>query len=119
MDRDWRRLRLGIIATDTIAILIAYAAAGVVRFGVPDLMRNSDISRACVQLGLGGLLVTLMLAWQQGTYRRAALTGGHRVYPLLVTAATYGVVSMTVLGHFAEAPASRGWLVGCWSGSIV
>ena len=119
MDRDWRRLRLGIIATDTIVILIAYAVAGAVRFGAVELMRNAEILRACVQLGLGGFLVTLTLAWQQGTYRRAALTGGHRVYPLLATAATYGFVSMTVVGHFTEAPASRGWLVGCWSGSIL
>jgi lipopolysaccharide/colanic/teichoic acid biosynthesis glycosyltransferase len=121
MDRDWRRLRLGIVATDALAITIAYAAAAAVRFGMPDLLRNSGMLTACLVLGFGGLLVTLALAWQQGTYRRIALTGGHRVYPLLVTAATYGTVAMTVLSHFAGSPlpASRGWLVGCWSGSIL
>lgn len=121
MDRDWRSLRLGIIATDAIAIVTAYAAAAALRFGFPELLRNSPMLTACVVLGLDGFLVTLALAWQQGTYRRSALMGGHRVYPPLVTAVTYGAVTMTVLSHFVGSPlpASRGWLVGCWSGSIL
>ena len=121
MDRDWHRLRLGIIATDAVAIVTAYVAAAAVRFGMPGLLRNPVIWGSCVLLGLGGLFVTLALAWQQGTYRRSALLSGHRVYPLLVTAATYGTVAMTLLSHFVGSPlpASRGWLVGSWSGSIL
>src|SRR5439155_9196330 len=121
MDRDWRRLRLGIIATDAVAIVTAYTAAAAVRFGVPGVLRNPVIWESCILLGIGGLIVTLALAWQQGTYRRSALTDGHRVYPLLVTASTYATVAMTVLSHFAgsQLPASRGWLVGSWSGSIL
>jgi len=118
MDRDWRRLRIGIVSTDILGIVVAYTAAAVVRFHPERLAENQTIARACILLGLGGLAVTLALAWQLGTYRRAALTGGHRVYPLLLTGVTYGVVTMTVLGHFAEAPVSRGWLVGCWLASI-
>src|SRR6267378_760615 len=121
MDRDWRRLRLGVVATDALAITTAYAAAGAVRFGMHGLTRNPVIWASCVFLGLGGLAVTVVLAWQQGTYRRSALMGGHRVYAPLVTAVTYATVSMTVLSHFVGSPlpASRGWLVGCWGGSIL
>jgi len=121
MDRDWRRLRLGIIAADVVGILFAYSVSAGLRFGMPALLQNPTMLTACVVLGSGGFLVTLALAWQQGTYRRQALMGGHRVYPLLMTAATYGTVSMIVLSHFVgdPLPASRGWLVGCWSGSIV
>ncbi len=121
MARDWHRLRLGIIATDVVGILIAYGISAELRFGIPALLRNSTMLTACLVLGSGGFLVTLALAWQQGAYRRQALMGGHRVYPLLVTASVYGTVSMIVLSHFVgdPLPASRGWLVGCWSGSIL
>ncbi len=121
MDRDWRRLRLGIIATDVAGILTAYVVSAALRFSVPALLRNPTMLTACIVLGSGGFLVTLAIAWQQGAYRRQALMGGHRVYPLLVTASVYGTVSMIVLSHFVgdPLPASRGWLVGCWSGSIL
>src|SRR5207247_6174980 len=100
------RLLRWIFTTDVLGIVVAYTAAAVVRVHPERLAENQTIARACILLGLAGLAVTLALAWQLGTYRRAALTGGHRVYPLLLTGVTYGVVSMTVLGHFAEAPVS-------------
>jgi lipopolysaccharide/colanic/teichoic acid biosynthesis glycosyltransferase len=121
MDRDWRRLRVGIIATDVVGILTAYVVSAALRFSIPALLRNPTMLTACIVLGSGGFLVTLAIALQQGAYRRQALMGGHRVYPLLVTASVYGTVSMIVLSHFVgdPLPASRGWLVGCWSGSIL
>ena len=59
MDRDWRRLRLGIIATDAVAIVTAYTAAAAVRFGVPGVLRNPVIWESCILLGIGGLIVAM------------------------------------------------------------
>jgi hypothetical protein len=66
-------------------------------------------------------LLTVLLGWQLATYRRWALLGGHRVYPLLLAVATYDLIAVMVLSYLVGGPplVSRAWLLGSWMATIV
>src|SRR6266851_3260747 len=121
MDRYWRRLRLSAIAGDVLAVFLAYTLATGVRFGFDNLRFGGELWPVYPALAIAVALLTVVLGWLFGTYRRWALMGGHRVYLLLVTVATYGVVAMVILTYVVGAPrvVAPEWLVGVWVGSIV
>jgi lipopolysaccharide/colanic/teichoic acid biosynthesis glycosyltransferase len=120
MDRHWRRLRLGVVAGDVLAVFLAYTLAPGARFGFETLQIGGTIGPVPV-LSPAVALLTVALGWQYGTYRHWALFSGHRVYPQLATVATYGVVCVMILGYLVGGPplVAREWLVGSWAGSIV
>src|SRR5437773_12336081 len=120
MDRHWRRLRLGVIAGDVLAVIVAYTLAAGAHFGFGYVRLAGRLWPTYPVLSLVVALLTVALGWQYGTYRRWALFGGHRVYPLLATVATYGVLVVIVLSYFMGGPplVARGWLVAAWVGSI-
>jgi lipopolysaccharide/colanic/teichoic acid biosynthesis glycosyltransferase len=121
MDRHWRRLRLAVIVSDVLAVLLAYALVSSlrVRFGYAPPGLNFVREYAWLSFGMG--VLTVLLGWQQGTYRRWALLGTHRVYPMLVATATYGVIAVIVLSFLVSGPllVSRSWLLASWLATIV
>ena len=119
MDRHWRFLRLGVIAGDVLAVLAAYTFAAGARFGFGDI-RFADKWPVYPIFAVAVAVLTVVLGWQLGIYRRWALFGGHRVYPVIATVATYGVLSVIVLSYFGGGPplVSRGWLVTAWFSAI-
>jgi lipopolysaccharide/colanic/teichoic acid biosynthesis glycosyltransferase len=121
MDRYWRRLRLGVIAGDVLAVFLAYTLAAGARFGFRDLQVGGSLWPMYPVLGAVVALLTVGLGWQHGTYRHWALFGGHGVYPLLAAVATYGIVGVMIVSYLVGGPplVSRAWLVGSWGGSIV
>lgn len=120
MDRYWRRLRIGLILSDGLAVVAAYSLVTAARFGVPALLPTGARVPVYPALILGVALLTLGLGSQFGVYRRWALVGGHRVYALLLTIATYGVVVVVLLSYFVPASPfiARGWLAGSWVLSV-
>lgn len=121
MDRYWRRLRLAVILSDAVAVVAAYSLATAARFGLPALVPHSGRWSVYPALIVGVALLSVGLGWQFGVYRRWALLGGHRVYPVLLTIATYGVVVVVILSYFVQASPfmARGWLVGSWIQSVL
>ncbi|HUL03247.1 MAG TPA: sugar transferase [Gemmatimonadales bacterium] len=121
MDRYWRRLRVDVIVGDVLAVLAAYTLAAGARFGFGHVQFGGVLWPVYPILALAVAAFTVFLAWQYGTYRRWALLGGHRVYPLLATVATYGVLSVMVLSYILGGSplVSRGWLLAAWLNSIV
>ena len=121
MDRYGRRLRFAVIAGDVLAVLLAYTLAAGVRFDLPALRIGGGLWPLYPTLSLGIGVLTVLLGWQYGTYRHSALLGGHRVYPLLATVATYDVVAVMIVSYLVGGLplVSRGWLVYSWAGSIV
>ena len=121
MGRYWRRLRVGVIAGDVLAVLGAYTVAAGAHFGFGHIQFAGFLWPVYPILTAAVALVTLVLAWQYGTYRRWALFGGHKVYPLLSTVATYSVLIVIVLSYVMGGTplVSRGWLATAWLGSIV
>src|ERR1700680_3538050 len=120
MDRHWRRLRLGVVAGDVVAVIAAYAFAAGARFGFWDIRFADMLWPVYPMLAVAVAVLTVVLAWQLGIYRRWALFGGHRVYPLIATVATYGGLTVIVLSYFGGGPplVSRGWLVAAWVSAI-
>jgi lipopolysaccharide/colanic/teichoic acid biosynthesis glycosyltransferase len=120
MDRHWRRLRIGVVVGDLVAVVAAYTLAAGVRFGFGQIQFGDKLWPVYPILAVSVALLTVALGWQLGTYRRWALLGGHRVYPLVATVATYGVLSVIVLSYFVGGPplVSRGWLVTAWVGAF-
>jgi len=121
MDRYWRRLRLGVVAGDVLAVLAAYTLAAGAHFGFGHIRFAGLLWPIYPMLAASVALLTVALGWQHGTYRRWALLGGHRVYPLLASVATYGVLSVIVVSYLLGGPplVSRGWLLMAWFGSIL
>ena len=121
MDRYWRRLRVDVIVGDVLAVLAAYTLAAGARFGFGHVQFGGVLWPVYPILALAVAALTVVLAWQAGTYRRWALLGGHRVYPLLATVASYGVLSVMVLSYILGGSplVSRGWLLAAWLNSIV
>lgn len=119
MDRHWRLLRLGVITGDVLAVIAAYTFAAGARFGFGDI-RFADKWPVYPMFAVAVAVLTVVLGWQLGIYRRWALFGGHRVYPVIATVATYGVLSVIVLSYFGGGPplVSRGWLVTAWFSAI-
>src|SRR5689334_22014658 len=120
MDRHWRRLRLGVVAGDALAVFLAYTLAAGAGVGFEQLQIGGTLGPVPL-LSPAVALLTVGLGWQYGTYRDWALFSGHRVYPQLATVATYGVVCVMILSYLVGRPplVARGWLVGSWAGSIV
>lgn len=121
MDRHGRRLRYAVIAGDVLAVFVTYMLAAGVRFDFARLGTGGGLWPLYPALSLGMGVLTVVLGWQYGIYRHSALLGGHRVYPLLATVATYDVVAVMIVSYlFGGLPlVSRGWLVYSWAGSIV
>lgn len=121
MDRYWRRLRLGVVAGDMLAVFLAYALAAGARFGFAEVRLWGTLWPLYPILSVVVALLTVALGWQYGVYRHSALFGGHRVYPLLATVASYGIVAVMVVSYLVGGPplVSRGWLLGSWVGAIL
>jgi len=121
MDRYGRRLRLGVVAGDMLAVFLAYTIAGGVRFGFAYVDIGGKLWPQHPVVSVLVAVLTVLLGWQYGIYRHSALFGSYRVYPLLATVATYDVVAVMILSYlWGEVPlVSRGWLAGSWVGSIV
>jgi hypothetical protein len=121
MDRHWRRLRLGVVAGDVLAVFLAYTLAGGARFGFEQLQIGGPLWPIYPAVSLAVAVLTVALGWQYGTYRDWALFSGHRIYPRLVAVATYGMLSVMTLSYLVGGPplVQRGWLVGSWAGSFV
>jgi lipopolysaccharide/colanic/teichoic acid biosynthesis glycosyltransferase/nucleotide-binding universal stress UspA family protein len=121
MDRHWRRLRLGIVVGDVVAVVAAYRVVS----GLRVLSGNVSVGGLAFSsyniVTSGMVAVILVLGWALGAYRREALLGGNRVYPLLLAVATYAVVVRMVLGVvLATSPlVSRSWLLASWVASVV
>src|SRR6185503_12666947 len=120
MDRHWRSLRIGVIAGDVLAVIVAYTLAAGARFGFGEIQVAGILWPVYPLLALAVAVLTVALGWQLGMYRRWALFGGHRVYPVIATVATYGVLTVIVLSYFGGGPplVSRGWLVAAWASAI-
>lgn len=116
MGAAWRRLRYCVTLGDVLAISLAYTLAARIRFGAGRIMWSGELGPTFPVLAAAIATVTFLLAWQFGLYRSAALFGGHRVYPKILTVATYGVVSAIMLSYFAGGTplVSRLWLLCSW-----
>lgn len=121
MDRYWRRLRLAVVAGDIVAVLLAYWVAGGLRYGLAPVRVGFALWPVYQVLAFVMALLTVLLGWQHSTYRRWALLGGHRVYPLLLTVATYDLIAVMVLSYLVGGPplVSRAWLLGSWMATII
>src|SRR2546428_12113835 len=121
MDRYGRRLRFAVIGGDVLAVFLSHTVAAGVRFGLAGLHVGGKLWPQYPVVSVLVAVLTVLLGWQYGIYRHSALLGGHRVYPLLATVATYDVVAVMILSYlWGEVPlVSRGWLAGSWVGSIV
>ncbi len=120
MDRYWRRLRLAVICGDIAAVALAYWVAGGLRFGLASVMLGSLLWPVYPVLVGGVALLTVMFGFVHRTYRRWALLGGHRVYPLLLAMATYDLIAVMVLSYLVGGPplVSRAWLLGSWVATV-
>ena len=117
----WQRLRAGVIIGDLVAVFLAYSAAAALRFGVGVWPWLVTPSRQFQLLALGTAAITFFLTWQFRLYRRSALFGGHQVYPVILTVATYSVIALIILSYFVGGPplVSRLWLVSSWAFAVV
>jgi lipopolysaccharide/colanic/teichoic acid biosynthesis glycosyltransferase len=120
MDRHWRYLRAGVTAGDVVAVIAAYALAAGTRFGFGEIRFAGILWPVYPLLAVAVAVLTVVLGGQLGIYRSWALFGGHRVYPVIATIATYGVLIVIVLSYFGGGPplVSRGWLVTAWVSAI-
>ena len=120
MGRHWRYLHVGVVVGDVVAVVAAYTIAAGAHFGFGHIRFAGLLWPVYPILAVAVAILTVALASQYGTYRRWALMGGHKVYPLIATVATYGVLAVIVLSYFlGGAPlVSRGWLVTAWLGSV-
>jgi lipopolysaccharide/colanic/teichoic acid biosynthesis glycosyltransferase len=121
MGSVWRRLRVAVMATDAVAMLAAYGVATVTYLGVLEGQSGGRLWPLYPSLALAVALVTVILAWGQGLYRRWALLGTYPLYPRLAGIATYGVLGVIMLSYFLGGPpfVSRSWLGLAWLGSVV
>lgn len=121
MGRYWRILRIGVIASDLLAVLIAHGLSAGLRFGAPGVVLGTHVSLAYPLVVTAVALLVVGLGWQRGIYRRWALYGGHRVYPMLLTVATFGLVAIIFLSYFLGAApvVSRSWLLASWAFTIL
>lgn len=121
MDRRWRALRVGVVASDVIAVVAAHAASAGLRFGVGEV-RLGGGELWPVYPVLVGIVTALILtlAWGYGIYRRWALLGNHRVYPKVLSVASFGLVAIIFLSYLLGGPpvVSRQWLLVSWAGTI-
>lgn len=117
----WKRLRNGVILGDLVAVFFAYTVAAKIRYGSTGILWSGDVLPAFPLLALAIAVIIFALAWHLGLYRSTALFGGHRVYPMILTVATYGVISLIMLSYFVGGPplVSRLWLVSSWLLAVV
>ncbi len=121
MGAVWRRLRLAVIATDALAMLLAYGVATVTYLRVLEGQTGGIVWPLYPTLAVAVALVTVLFAWVQGLYRRWALLGTYPLYTRLAGIATYGVLGVIMLSYFLGGPpfVSRAWLGLAWAGSVV
>jgi len=120
MGRVWHRVRIGVLATDGVAVLAGYGVATVAHQQLLARQLGGHLWPVYPVLALAVALVTVTMAWMQGLYRRWALLGTYPLYPRLVGTATNGVVGVIMLSYFLGGPpfVSRSWLVVAWLGSM-
>ena len=120
MGRVWRRVRIGILATDAVAVLAGYGLATVGHQQLLARQLGGHVWPVYPVLAAAVALITVGLAWGQGLYRRWALLGTYQVYPRLIGTSTYGVFGVVMLSYFLGGPpfVSRSWLVMAWLGSM-
>lgn len=121
MGRYWRVLRVGVIASDVLAVLAAHSLSAGLRFGSSGVALVAGLSPVYPVIVVVVALLIVGLGWQYGTYRRWALFGGHRVYPMLLTIATFGLVAIIFLSYFLGGPpvVSRAWLIASWLFTVI
>ncbi len=119
MGRRWRALRVAVIATDFGAVVLAHTASAGLRFGLSEVRAGGHLWPVYPILVAVVALLIIGLGWGHGVYRRWALLGGHRVYPTLITVATFGLVAVIFLSYFLGGPpvVSRTWLLTSWFGT--
>lgn len=117
----WKRLRNGVILGDLAAVLFAYTVAAKIRYGSGGILWSGDVLPQFPLLALAIAVIIFALGWHMGLYRATALFGGHRVYPMILTVATYGVISLIILSYFVGGPplVSRLWLVSSWGLAVL
>ncbi|HTK40988.1 MAG TPA: sugar transferase [Gemmatimonadales bacterium] len=120
MGRVWRRIRIGILASDAVAVLAGYALATIAHQQLLARQLGGRVWPVYTILATSIALITVALGWGQGLYRRWALLGTYPVYPRLIGTATHGVVGVVMLSYFLGGPpfVSRSWLVMAWLGSM-
>ena len=120
MGRVWRSVRVGILATDALAVLAGYGLATVAHQQLLARQLGGHVWPVYPVLAASVALVTVMLAWGQGLYRRWALLGTYPLYPRLFGTSTYGVMGVVMLSYFLGGPpfVSRSWLMMAWLGSM-
>ena len=120
MGRVWRSVRVGILATDALAVLAGYGLATVAHQQLLARQLGGHVWPVYPVLAASVALVTVMLAWGQGLYRRWALLGTYPLYPRLIGTSTYGVMGVVMLSYFLGGPpfVSRSWLMMAWFGSM-
>jgi len=104
MGRVWRRVRLGILASDAIAVLAGYALATIAHQQLLARQLGGRVWPVYTILAASIALITVALGWGQGLYRRWALLGTYPVYPRLIGTATYSVVGVVMLSYFLGGP---------------
>lgn len=116
----WQRLRLGVVVGDIVAVFVAYSIAARLRFGGAAPWTGT-LPLQFQLLALATAATTFFLAWQFKLYRPVALFGGHRVYPVIITVATYSVVAIIILSYFVGGPplVSRLWLLSSWTLAVI
>lgn len=121
MAHYWRRIRVAVIISDGLVVLAAYAVATSAYLSPLARQLGGRIWPVYPILAVAVALVTVLLAWIQGLYRRWALIGNYPLYPRLLATATYGVIGVIMLSYFLGGPpfVSRAWLVVSWLGSVV
>jgi len=120
MGRIWRRVRVGVVATDALMVLAGYGAATVAYEQLLARQLGGHVWPVYPVLAGSVALFTVAMAWVQGLYRRWALLGTYPLYPRLAGVATHGVVGVIMLSYFLGGPpfVSRAWLVVAWLGSV-
>jgi len=121
MGRVWRRVRVGVLATDALGVLAGYGVATFAHHQLLARQLGGHLWPVYPVLAAAVALITVNLAWMQGLYRRWALLGTYPLYPRLAGTATYGVVGVIMLSYFLGGPpfVSRSWLVVAWLGSML
>jgi len=88
MGRIWRRVRVGVVATDALMVLAGYGAATVAYEQLLARQLGGHVWPVYPVLAGSVALVTVAMAWVQGLYRRWALLGTYPLYPRLAGVAT-------------------------------
>jgi lipopolysaccharide/colanic/teichoic acid biosynthesis glycosyltransferase len=114
---DFRLLLVGLVGTDTLAVLVGVGGAGLLRLRLEDVF--PFFSLATERHLLASLIVVpalLILLWLEGLYDLDHILAGTREYSQIVHAVTYGVLIALAASYFAGGGplVSRTWLLLVW-----